>query len=583
MTAQSRLTTHRPSSSRRTIRVVALLCLFYAVAAGPLLGADPAPARGDHGMVSSPDPLATQVGLEVLQAGGNAVDAGVAVAFALAVTFPEAGNLGGGGFLLLRDADGSHFALDFRETAPRKLKGEQFLDEDGRPVAQRSLDSGLAVGVPGTVAGLARAHERWGSRPWAGLVAPAIALAGDGFEVSNWLAGSMARKESLLLTHAETRKIFAPDDRLLREGEILVQRELATSLKRIAKEGAAGFYDGPVAAAVVRTVREHGGLMEREDLTRYAPVTRKPIVGHYRGFRVVVFPPPSSGGVALLQILGMLESFDLRASGFGSSTTVHRIAEAERFAFADRSRWLGDPAFFDVPVAELIAPEYLKSRSAAIHADRATPSAEVGPGQPIAEGSGETTHFSVADRHGSAVAITFTLNRSFGSGIVARGTGILLNNEIDDFAMAPGSPNLYGLLGGEANAGEAGKRPLSSMTPTIVEAPGQPARPLLVLGSPGGATIITSVAQVLINVIDHGMGVQEAVNAPRFHHQWQPDWIRHERRAFPTDVADALVRRGHRLQLSAGNIGSVNAIGLGPSGEWLGAADPRRQGSAAGY
>jgi gamma-glutamyltranspeptidase/glutathione hydrolase len=285
----------------------------------------------------------------------------------------------------------------------------------------------------------------------------------------------------------------------------------------------------------------------------------------------------------LLQILGMLERFDLRASGFGSSTTVHRIAEAERLAFAERSRWLGDPDFFDVPVAELLAPDYLKRRSAGIRPDRATPSAEIEAGDPVPDGSGETTHFSVADRHGSTVAMTVTLNRSFGSGIVATGTGILLNNEIDDFAMAPGSPNLYGLLGGEANAVEPGKRPLSSMSPTIVEATDRTGRPLLVLGSPGGSTIITSVAQVLINVIDHGMTLQEAVNAPRFHHQWQPDWIRHELRAFPTDVADALMRRGHRLEPSSGNIGSVNAIGLAPSGEWLGAADPRRQGVAAGY
>jgi len=334
---------------------------------------------------------------------------------------------------------------------------------------------------------------------------------------------------------------------------------------------------------VVQTVREHGGVMDREDLAGYVPIAREPIVGSYRGYRVVVFPPPSSGGIALLQILGMLERFDLRASGFGSSVTVHRMAEAERRAYADRSRWLGDPGFFEVPVAQLLDPDYLDRRAAGIDSDRATPSPSIRPGQPVPEGPGETTHFSVADRHGAAVAMTVTLNRSYGCGIVAAGTGILLNNEIDDFAMAPGSPNLYGLLGGEANAVEGGKRPLSSMSPTIVEAPGRGERPFLVLGSPGGATIITSVAQVLINVIDHGMNLQEAVDAPRFHHQWQPDSIRHELRAFPADVSEALVRRGHTLEQSAGSIGSVHAIGLGSDGEWLGAADPRRQGYAAGY
>jgi len=576
-------TAPQSTTVRRFLRTVGALCLISATLAGPLLGADPPPARGKHGMVSSPDALASHVGVDILESGGNAVDAAVAVALALAVTFPEAGNLGGGGFLLLRDSKGAYFALDFRETAPRVLKGELFLDEDGRPVPGRSLDGGLAVGVPGTVAGLAEAHERWGSKPWAELVRPAIDLARYGFEVSAWLADSLSRKESLLLAHAETKKIFAPGGKLPVEGATLIQRDLATSLERIAEEGSPGFYTGQVASSIARTVREQGGVLNQVDLSLYSPVLREPIVGRYRGHRVVVFPPPSSGGIALLQILGVLERFDLRASGFGSSTTVHRMAEAERLAYADRSRWLGDPDFTDVPVAELLAPDYLQRRAAGIQPDRATPSVDVEPGRPIPEGSGETTHFSVVDRHGSAVAMTVTLNRSYGSGIVATGTGILLNNQIDDFAMAPGVPNFYGLLGGEANAVEGGKRPLSSMSPTIVEAPGKQERPLLVLGSPGGSTIITSVAQVLINVIDHEMTLQEAVNAPRFHHQWFPDWISHEQRAFPADVADALEKRGHRLTPSEGNIGSVNAIGLGPSGEWLGAADPRRQGTAAGY
>jgi gamma-glutamyltranspeptidase/glutathione hydrolase len=573
----------RTCARHRLLTVALPLALLVSVGPTEISAAAPPAARGRHGMVASPDALATQVGVAVLKDGGNAVDAAVAVALALAVTYPEAGNLGGGGFLLYRDAQGEHHALDFRETAPDRLQADMFLDEEGRPVPERSLKTGLAVGVPGTVAGLVMAHERWGSKPWAELVAPAVALARDGFRVSAELAASLSRKAELLLGYEETRRSFAPKDRLPLEGERWRQRDLAASLEAIARRGAAGFYRGPVASAVARTVREHGGVMTQQDLRSYRPRVREPIVGRYRGHRVVVFPPPSSGGVALLQILGMLESFDLRALGFGSSAGVHGIVETERRAFADRARWLGDPDFFDVPVQPLIARDYLDRRLANFDPQRATPSSAVAAGRPHPEGPGETLHFSVADRHGGAVAATVTLNLSYGCGLVASGTGILLNNEIDDFAMAPGVPNYFGLLGGEANAVAGGKRPLSSMSPTIVESPEGRGRPLLVLGSPGGSRIITSVAQVLINVIDHRMPLQEAVNAPRFHHQWQPDVIRHEPRAFPSDVADALVRRGHVLQLSDRPLGNVNAIGLDEDGSWLGAADPRRQGRAAGF
>jgi len=323
--------------------------------------------------------------------------------------------------------------------------------------------------------------------------------------------------------------------------------------------------------------------MQAADLAAYRPVLREPVEGSYRGHRVVSFPPPSSGGVALLQILGMLERFDLRAAGAGSSLTVHLMAEAERRAFADRFRWLGDPDFYEVPVTELLQPDYLAGRAAGIDPDRASPSSEVQPGQPAVLEPVETMHLSVADERGRAVSLTITLNFWFGSAIVAEDTGVLLNNEIDDFSLAPGAPNAYGLIGGEANAAAPGKRPLSSMTPTMVEATGDGTRPLLILGTPGGPTIITSVLQVLINVIDHEMPLSVAVAAPRFHHQWQPDVLRHEPRAFPSDVRQNLIERGHTLERLENLLGNVNAIGLDTDGAWLGAADPRRQGSAAGY
>jgi len=330
-------------------------------------------------------------------------------------------------------------------------------------------------------------------------------------------------------------------------------------------------------------VRQAGGVMSVDDLAAYKATLRRPIEGSYRGHRVITFPPPSSGGVTLLQVLTTLERYDLSSSGPGASLTVHLMAEAERRAFADRSRWLGDPDFVDVPVLRLLDPSYLARRGASIRTDRATPSPSVQPGEPMESGAGNTMHFSVADSGGRAVAFTITLNQWFGTGIVAAGTGVLLNNEIDDFAIAPGAPNAYGLTGGRSNAIAGGKRPLSSMTPTIVEPPGGGPRPLLVVGSPGGATIPTTVLQVLINVIDHGMTLQEAVDAPRFHHQWQPDKIRHELRAFPADVVVNLIARGHALELNDDPLGNVNAIALGPDGAWIGVADPRRRGTAAGH
>jgi len=564
--------------------VLASLVVAFA-ALGPLPGrtASRPAVRAPAAMAVSSEDRATRAAVDALRKGGNAVDAAVAAAFVLAVTAPDAGNLGGGGFLLYRQPDGNVFALDFRETAPRALRPEQFLDGDGRPIAGSSLRGGLAVGVPGSVAGLFEAHRRWGSLAWRTLLAPAIDLAENGAVVSPHMARVFRRSGAVLLDEPASRAIFAANGELPREGDRLVQPDLASSLRRIAEQGRDGFYRGPTAEALERSVRAAGGPLDREDLSDYATVLRRPLEGSYRGYRVVSFPPPSSGGLALLQMLGMLERFDLSASGPGSSRTVHLLAEVERRVFADRSRWLGDPAFFPVPVEGLLDKEYLARRAGSIDPDRATPSSLLPPGEPPRPESEETLHFSVADPRGGAVALTTTLNAPFGCGRIAEGTGILLNNEVDDFALAPGVPNLWGLVGAEANRIEGGKRPLSSMTPTIVEAPGGGSRPALVLGSPGGAKIITSVLQVLLNVVDHGMPLQEAVDFPRFHHQWLPDVLRHERRAFSEDVRRALIARGHAVEESPLPLGNVNAIAIDDEGRWLGAADPRREGSARGF
>lgn len=570
-----------PPTIRRAVALVATL-LLLAAAGSAVRAASPAPARGPRGMVVAPEPLATRVGLEVLRRGGNAADAAVAVAMALAVTHPRAGNLGGGGFLLYRTPDGRHAALDFRETAPRDLRPEAFLDAEGRPVPARSLDGGLAVGVPGSVAGLAEAHRRWGSRPWRELVEPAIRLARDGVTVSRLHASQLAEEVGRLRKDPAARAIFTRDGTALAEGDRLVQKDLARTLATIAAEGPEAFYRGPLAEALVAAVRARGGVLRVEDLEAYRVVEREPLVASYRGLRVVTFPPPSSGGVILLQILGMIEPLDLSTSGAGSSRTVHRLVEAERRAFADRSRWLGDPAFFRNPVRGLLDPAYLAARWSSFRPNRATPSRRLSPGSPASDEPTETLHLSIADARGAAIALTTTLNGAYGAAFVAEGTGVLLNNEIDDFAIAPGAVNQFGLSGGRANAVLPGKRPLSTMTPTIVEGAVGERRPRLVLGSPGGPTIVTAVLGVLVNVVDHGMSLSDAVAAPRFHHQWMPDRIDHETGAFPEDVASALRRFGHLLRERPA-IGNVAAIGIDPDGAWTGVADPRGEGAAMGY
>ncbi|MBD3866590.1 MAG: gamma-glutamyltransferase [Acidobacteria bacterium] len=561
----------------------ALLALSIAISLAT--AASRPAATGAHGMVVAPEAHAADVGLEVLKQGGNAVDAAVATALALAVTYPNAGNLGGGGFLLYRTPGGRFHAHDHRETTPEDLAAGMFLDREGKPVPERSLRGGLAIGVPGSVAGLLDAHRRWGSLPFKDLAAAAIRLAEDGFILSTETAASLNRNADRLGADPEAARIFVRRDRPWQAGDRLVQTDLAGTLAQVAEGKEAGFYQGRIGRAIVETVRSQGGVMSLEDLKEYKPVLREPVHGLYRGYLITSFPPPSSGGLVVLQILEMLEPFDVAGSGFGSSRTIHLMVEAERRAYADRATWMGDPDFFKVPLKELLDPDYLAGRAGSIDPEQATRSGQVAAYKPVPEESPETLHFSIADGEGGIVSMTTTLNSSYGSGIVARGTGILLNNEIDDFAIAPGVPNQFGLVGGEANAIAGGKRPLSSMTPTIVSTSPTAAysRPVMALGSPGGSRIITSVLQVLLNVLDHHMPLQEAVDAPRFHHQWLPDTVWYERSMLPADVAAGLTRRNHALEPSGRPMGNVAAIWFENDGTIHGAADPRGQGKAAGH
>jgi gamma-glutamyltranspeptidase/glutathione hydrolase len=569
-----------PSSPAICALLIALVANVALAPSAP--AASRRPVVGARGMVVAPEREAAGVGLEVLRRGGNAVDAAVATAFALAVTFPRAGNLGGGGFLLYRAPDGSHAALDFRETAPGALQPSMFLDAAGRVDLSKSQSGGLAVGVPGSVAGLVAAHERWGTRPWAELVAPAIRLAEEGVVVSDLTAEILSEETARLAADRAAAAIFTKNGAPLAAGDRLIQKDLAKTLRAIAAQKARGFYEGPVASAIVNGVAAAGGVMTVGDLARYRVVRRTPLIGSYRGRTIVTFPPPSSGGVVLLQILAMLERFDLASSKAGSALTLHRIAEAERRAFADRTVYLGDPDFVKLRVREILDPAYVAARGATIRDDRATPSSKIRPGSlPPHEGS-NTLHVSVADDHGMAVALTTTLNSWYGAAIVAPGTGVLLNNEIDDFSLAVNVANQWGLVGGDANAVAGGKRPLSSMCPTIVESQPEGGRPLLILGARGGPTIISAVLQTILHIVDDGMTLQEALDAPRIHHQWLPDQIFYEPRAFTPEVAQGLTQRGHKLKERT-PIADVAPIGLDAAGRYTGAADPRVEAVALGY
>ena len=539
------------------------------------------PVRAQHGMVASVDALATQVGVEILRQGGNAVDAAVAVGFALAVTHPQAGNLGGGGFMLLRTASGRATSIDFREMAPGRASRDMFLDKQGNADSKLSLTSHLASGTPGSVAGFALAAQKYGTLPLSALLAPAIKLAREGFVVNDALADDLKTYgKEVLLSHPNSKAIFfKPDGTPWQKGDRLVQKNLAHSLQLIAQQGPDAFYKGDIADEIASEMAQHGGLIGKADLAAYRAVERKPVSGTYRGYEVFSMPPPSSGGIHIVQILNILENFDLAKMGFGSADAMQVVAEAEKYAYADRSEYLGDPDFVKVPWQALTSKAYAKAIAQQIDMAKARPSADIKPGKLAPYESNQTTHFSVVDKQGNAVAVTYTLNTNFGSGIVAGNSGILLNNEMDDFSAKPGTPNVYGLVGGEANAVQPAKRPLSSMSPTIVAKEG---KTWLVTGSPGGSRIITTVLQMVVNSIDYGMNVAEATNAPRFHHQWLPDQLRVEK-GFSPDTLRLLESKGQHVKVMPA-MGSTQSIMIGPDGTLYGASDPRTPGDlSAGY
>lgn len=554
------------------------------------------PERAQRGMVASEQRLASQVGVDIVAQGGNAIDAAVGMGFALAVVLPNAGNLGGGGFMLVQTAKAAKpVALDFREVAPAAASRDMYLDEKDRVVTGKSTQSPYAVGVPGSVAGLVRALQEYGTLSLEQVLAPAIKLAENGFIVSPVLAEQFALQRTHLGRWPGTREVFfklkdaantncalsqCPLDALktYAAGDRLIQTDLAATLRLIAQHGAAGFYSGPVAQKIVAELNLDGQVLSLKDLQDYRVVVREPVHGTYRGFNIYSMPAPSSGGVHLIQMLNLLERYPLAQYGTGSAQVVHLIAESARLAYADRAEHLGDPDFVKVPQKGLASKKYADELAGKIKLDRATPSAMVRAGQPQAFESDQTTHFSVMDTEGNVVSCTYTLNLSFGSGIVARGTGVLLNNEMDDFSIKPGVANAFGLIGGDANAIAPGKRPLSSMTPVIVSTS---EGPVLATGSPGGARIITTVLQNLINIIDFKMNIAEAIAAPRMHHQWVPDYLRLER-GFSPDTITLLQKMGHEVRVmpAMGRVQTVQRRG----DFFFGASDPRNpDGAALGF
>ncbi len=531
----------------------------------------------DSAAVVSAHPLATKVGVDVLKKGGNAVDAAVAVHFALAVVYPQAGNIGGGGFLVYRSTLGEEIALDFRERAPAAAHERMYQDSLGNVLPEKSRLGALACAVPGAVDGLWAAHRRYGRLPWAELIEPAIYLADKGFQITEREAQLLNQERHRFIRHNRLTPVFVKAEPW-EAGDWLIQKDLAVTLGRIADKGRDGFYEGPVAALTIQEVQKQGGIMTLDDLRQYRSVWRKPLVFEWRGLRIITMPPPSSGGVLLAQMLGMLGDADLRTMGFHSADAVHLMIEVERRAYADRAQHMADPDYWPVPVDSLLSPYYLRHRMTTFHPERATLSAQVSAGV-FAGVSEETTHFNIVDAQGNAVAVTTTLNDIYGSRVVVPGAGFLLNNEMDDFSAKPGAPNLYGAIGGKANAIVGGKRPLSSMTPTIVVRDG---RLSLVLGTPGGTTIPTSVFQVLLNVYEFGLPLREAVHAKRFHHQWHPDVVYVEESVFSPEVEERLKSMGHTLQPRS-PIGRLEAILRRPDGRLLAVADDRGDDAAGGY
>ena len=542
--------------------------------------APPGPVVATHGMVVSSNPLASEAGVAILKKGGNAIDAAITVSFVLAVVHPIAGNIGGGGFLLYHDAGtGKEFSLDYRETAPSASREEMYLDPLGDVVPDLSRIGYLAAGVPGTVAGLYHAWNEFGNLPWRELLYPAIALAKDGFIVDEPLSQSLQDFSSLLNRFEETRRIFLRNGCALPPGKLFRQSDLARSLEVIAREGAKGFYQGEIAEMIDEDMRAHGGIMTREDLANYSPRKRTPVRGRYEGHEIISMGLPSSGGIILIEMLNMLEILDRNWVRLEPFQRIHLVVECMRRAFADRATFLGDADFSDIPIERLLSREHAQERLNNLDDTASTESRQVGSA-PMPVESLHTTHLSVIDPGGNAVAITTTINGNFGSGVVVKGTGFLLNNEMDDFTVHPGVPNMFGLFQGQANVIAPGKRPLSAMTPTFVKKDG---RILLILGSPGGPTIINTVLQIILNVVDRGMDLYEAVDEPRIHHQWMPDVIVAETGSLSSYLSEQLEALGHDV-VYRDRIGEASCIRVDPvTGYREGVADPRRWGMAQGF
>ena len=572
---------------KRLFTLTLALALTVAVVTPQSHAAYPQPVRAEHGMVASVDGIASQIGVDIMKQGGNAVDAAVAVGLALAVTWPSAGNLGGGGFMVIRLPDGTSEVIDYRERAPLAATADMYLDDDGNIIEDASTVGALATGIPGTIAGLAMALERHGNLSWEQVIEPARRLADEGFPVSWHFARTLVDEDNvkLLSRFDETRRIFLNDGDPVKEGEIFRQPDLAKTLARLKEQGPREFYEGETAALIVAEMERQGGIITRKDLERYEPTVRQPLRGTYRGYEILTMPPPSSGGAILLEMLHVLEPFDLESMGHNSAEYLHLLIETMKRAFADRAEHMGDTDFVDdVPLEWILSAERAAEIRRGIDMDRATPSTAIRAGQPVRVEPKSTTHFTTVDEDGMVVSNTYTINETFGNGLTVTGAGFLLNNEMDDFTSKVGVPNLYGLIQGEANAIAPLKRPLSSMTPTIVLRDGEP---FLGIGSPGGPRIINAVLQVILNVIDHGMNVQEAVSAPRFHHQWLPDVIRWEQGGLNADTRQRMEAMGHVFHdkpQDSNYMGDAEGVLIDPlDGTRMGGSDPRRGGESRGY
>ncbi len=553
------------------MKIITKLAFIFILITNIYAASYPPIKNTKDGLAISSNVLANEIGQKVLEEGGNAIDAAVAVGYALAVVHPAAGNIGGGGFAVIHLANGENITLDFREKAPLKATRDMYLDESKEVIQDSSVIGYLAAGVPGTVAGMSEMLDKYGTKKLSDLIEPAIKLAQNGFKITDRQAETMLEVKDEFAKFASSKKYFLKSDgSTYKGGEILIQKDLANTLKLIQKEGPKAFYEGAIADLIVKDMKRNGGIITKEDLKNYKPVWRKPVVGNYRGYDIISMAPPSSGGIHIIEILNIMENANIGDMGFGSISTISLMTEAMRQAYADRSEYLGDPDFVKVPVEKLIDKDYAKSIFKKINLNRATPSKNVKPG--LGKESNNTTHYSVADKWGNAVSVTYTINASYGSAAAVDGAGFLLNNEMDDFSIKPGVPNIYGLVGGDANAIEPNKRPLSSMSPTIILKDG---KLFMVVGSPGGARIITTVLQVISNVIDHKMNISEAVSAPRFHMQWLPDEIRIEKFGMTKDTIKALENKGYKI-VELPDMGDVNAI-LIDNGIFYGTMDPRKE------